>query len=104
MKNKNKNYLKKMLLDLLPDNYAERKTSKELCRILGLSFRNLKELVTELRVEYPICAVQIGRGGYWISNDKREIKEFIKMIEARKEGYEKTIAVMQNHYGPTIIN
>jgi hypothetical protein len=95
-------YLKENLFNLLSKDFNERKTSKELCDTLFISFRELKELITELRIDVPICSIETNGGGYWIATSNREINEFVGMIESRKAGYQKTIDVMQNHIKPEI--
>ena len=63
----------------------------------GLSFRRLKEIISELRITYPICSRDTNGGGYWLAEDEKDIKEFISMISRRRDGYNKTIAIMENH-------
>ena len=69
-------------------------TSKTLCSEINISFRELKRLITELRNEYPIVSRETNGGGYWIDKTNSEIQAFIKMIDARKIGYENTINTM----------
>lgn len=90
-------HLKSMVLELIPDKRAEAIQSKELQALTGLPLRRLKEVITELRKEYPICSKEIDGGGYWIAESENDIREFIMMIAKRRNGYNKTINRMQRH-------
>ena len=89
--------LKNMVLEQIPDKKAEAIQSKELQALTGLSFRKLKEVITELRKTYPICSKETDGGGYWIAENESDIREFIMMIAKRRDGYNKTINRMQRH-------
>ena len=69
---------------------------KRLCSNLNLSFRQVKKIITLLREEYPIVSKETNGGGYWLAKSENDIVQFIKMINARKLGYEETIDKMQN--------
>ena len=68
---------------------------KTICFESGLSFRIVKQIISELREEYPIVSKETDGGGYWLATDKDDIVRFIKMIDARKNGYEDTITKMK---------
>jgi len=89
--------IQEQVLNLIPKKREDAITSKELMNFTGLSFRHLKEIISELRITYPICSKEIDGGGYWLAEDERDIKEFISMISRRRDGYNKTIAIMENH-------
>jgi DNA-binding IscR family transcriptional regulator len=89
--------LKSMVLELIPSKRAEAIQSKELQARTGLPLRRLKEIITELRKTYPICSKEIDGGGYWMAENKNDIKEFITMIKKRRDGYTQTIKRMQKH-------
>ncbi len=89
--------LKSMVLERIPEKKAEAIPSKELQALTGLPLRKLKEVITELRKEYPICSKETDGGGYWIAEDEHDIREFIVMIAKRRDGYNKTINRMQRH-------
>lgn len=89
--------LKSMVLELIPDKRAEAIQSKELQVLTGLSLRKLKEVITELRKEYPICSKETDGGGYWMAENENDIREFIMMIAKRRNGYTQTINRMQRH-------
>ena len=88
---------KEIILSLIPETRAEAIPGKELMRLTHLKFREIKELITELRLEYPICAQETNGGGYWMAEKEQDIIEFIKMIERRRNAYNKTIEVMSHH-------
>jgi DNA-binding IscR family transcriptional regulator len=94
--------MKERLLDLIPNEKERAITSRELISLTGINFRQLKMLITELRMEYPICSKETEGGGYWIAESDKDIKEFINMISRRRDGYNKTIEVMQNHIGEEV--
>jgi DNA-binding IscR family transcriptional regulator len=89
--------LKSMVLGLIPDKRAEAIQSKELQVLTGLPLRKLKEVITELRKEHPICSKETDGGGYWMAENENDIREFIMMIAKRRNGYTQTINRMQRH-------
>ena len=89
--------IQEQVLNLIPKKREDAITSKELINLTGLPFRHLKEIISELRITYPICSKETDGGGYWLAEDERDIKEFISMISRRRDGYNKTIAIMENH-------
>jgi DNA-binding IscR family transcriptional regulator len=89
--------IQEQVLNLIPKKREDAITSKELMDFTGLSFRHLKQIISELRIIYPICSRETNGGGYWLAEDERDIKEFISMISRRRDGYDKTIAIMENH-------
>lgn len=89
--------IQEQVLNLIPKKREDAITSKELMNFTGLSFRHLKEIISELRIIYPICSRETNGGGYWLAEDERDIKEFISMISRRRDGYNKIIAIMENH-------
>jgi DNA-binding IscR family transcriptional regulator len=89
--------IQEQVLNLIPKKREDAITSKELMNFTGLSFRHLKQIISELRIIYPICSRETDGGGYWLAEDERDIKEFISMISRRRDGYNKTIAIMENH-------
>jgi DNA-binding IscR family transcriptional regulator len=89
--------IQEQVLNLIPKKREDAITSKELMSFTGLSFRHLKKIISELRIIYPICSRETDGGGYWLAEDERDIKEFISMISRRRDGYNKTIAIMENH-------
>ena len=94
--------IQEQVLNLIPKKREDAITSKELMNFTGLSFRELKKIISELRIVYPICSRETDGGGYWLAEDERDIKEFISMISRRRDGYNKTIEVMQNHIGDEV--
>ena len=89
--------IQEQVLNLIPKKREDAITSKELMNFTGLSFRELKKIISELRITYPICSRETDGGGYWLAEDEKDIKEFISMISRRRDGYNKTIAIMENH-------
>ena len=89
--------IQEQVLNLIPKKREDAITSKELMNFTGLSFRHLKQIISELRIIYPVCSRETDGGGYWLAEDERDIKEFISMISRRRDGYDKTIAIMENH-------
>ena len=89
--------LKGMVLEHIPDKKAEAIQGRELQALTGLPLRRLKEVITELRKTHPICSKETDGGGYWIAEDRNDIREFIMMIAKRRDGYNKTINRMRRH-------
>lgn len=94
--------MKERLLNLIPNEKERAITGRELTSLTGIKLRQLKVLITELRMEYPICSKETEGGGYWMAETDEDIKEFVKMISRRRDGYNKTIEVMQNHIGEEV--
>ena len=94
--------MKERLLNLIPNEKERAITGRELTSLTGIKLRQLKILITELRMEYPICSKETEGGGYWMAESDEDIKEFVKMISRRRDGYNKTIEVMQNHIGEEV--
>ena len=69
--------------------------AKDLCSEYQITFRELKQLITELRTDYPIVSKETNGGGYWLAENEQDIVEFINMIDRRRRGYEETIKMMQ---------
>ena len=97
MKTKNTENISEKVLGLIPTKKENAVTSRELMRMTGLKFRELKRIITDLRLEHPICAKETGGGGYWMAENDLDIKEFVSMISRRRDGYNKTIDIMENH-------
>ena len=89
--------LKSMVLEQIPNKKAEAIPGKELQALTGLPLRKLKEVITELRKEHPICSKETDGGGYWMAENENDIREFIMMIAKRRNGYTQTINRMQRH-------
>ena len=85
------------VLSLIPKDKASAITSKDLMSLTGFSFRGLKAIISELRRDYPICSKETDGGGYWIAENKDDVREFISMIARRRDGYNNTIDLMQNY-------
>ncbi len=91
-------YLKDLIVERLKDTNQENTiTSRELCRYLNVSFRRLKEIINELREDYPICAKETNGGGYWIARSQLEIRAYIAMLDRRVSGHIKNITAMARH-------
>ena len=97
MKNNSREDCKEIILSLIPQTQEEAIPGRELTRLTHLSLRTVKYLITELRVEYPICSKETEGGGYWMAENEQDIIEFIKMIERRRDAYNKTIEIMSHH-------
>lgn len=97
MKNHSREDHKEIILNLIPKTREEAIPGQELSRLTHLTSRAVKGLITELRVEYPICSKETEGGGYWMAESEQDIIEFIKMIERRRNAHNKTIEVMSHH-------
>ncbi len=97
MKNQSREDYKEIILSLIPQTQEEAIPGPKLSRLTHLTPRAIKALIAELRVEYPICSKETDGGGYWMAENEQDIIEFIKMIERRRNAYNKTIEVMSHH-------
>lgn len=89
--------LKNMVLERIPRTQADAISSKELQAVTGLSFRKLKKVISELRKTHPICSKETDGGGYWMAENKQDVRRFMMMIASRRNGYTQTINRMQRH-------
>lgn len=87
---------------LIPKEKKNAVTLGTLCSLTGLKARVVKDLITELRLEHPIVAKETDGGGYWFAESEQDITDFISMIKRRRDGYECTISIMQNHKAPIL--
>lgn len=90
-------YLKEVILEMLPQSRDKAVTTSALLQKTGIDVRALKNIISELRIEYPICSKEESPGGYWIADNDEDIMEFVGVMERRKRSYEKTVEVMSNH-------
>lgn len=61
-------------------------------QVTGLEDRRIRRAVAELRSKgYPVCSVTAHPGGYWLSNDVDELKEFIAQLEIQRDYFTKAI-------------
>ena len=97
MKNHSREDYKEIILNLIPQTRAEAIPGPELSRLTHFTSRAVKNLITELRVEHPICSKETEGGGYWMAENEQDIIEFVKMIERRRNAHNKTIEVMSHH-------
>ena len=97
MKNYSREDYKEIILNLISQTRAEAIPGPELSRLTHLTSRAVKNLITELRVEHPICSKETEGGGYWMAENEQDIIEFVKMIERRRNAHNKTIEVMSHH-------
>ncbi len=93
----NRKHINEVVLSVIPVGRKNAITGKELIAITGLKRRRLKEVITDLRHDHPICSKETGGGGYWIADNRMDIREFISMISARRMGYDHTINKMVYH-------
>lgn len=85
------------VLNLIPGSRDRSIKQRDLCKKSDLTPRALKEIIEDLREDYPIVAQQTGRGGYWMAETQEEIIEFVEMIKARRRGYQKTEETMKKY-------
>lgn len=88
------------VLNAIPRDRGKAIQSRALIRKCGLTFRRLKEIITDLREEYPIVAKETHGGGYWIAQSKDEVQDYMDMIGRRRDGYQDTINTMAHHLWP----
>lgn len=93
-------YEKEIILNQIPKEHANAITLPDLCARVGMSKRMVKEVITLLRDEHPVCAQETNGGGYWIAESDEDVYAFIRMIERRKRGYDETIDKMRAHVDP----
>lgn len=101
MSNKNKEKfeeLKILVLNKIRNSNKQKPiTSRNLCNDLNLSFRLLKQIITDLREDYAIVSKETNGGGYWLAETAEDILMFVNMIAARRNGYDETIKKMEKH-------
>jgi DNA-binding IscR family transcriptional regulator len=88
------------VLAAIPTSKEKAITSSELKNLFGISFRELKMIITILREKYPIVSKETDGGGYWLATIDEDIYDFIAMIARRRDGYNNTISTMQKYITP----
>ena len=71
--------------------------TSQICWALGLRPRELRNIIRDLREQYPIVSKEEDGGGYWIAKDNGDIEMFVERITRRKKRYEHTIRTMKKH-------
>lgn len=90
-------HLRNIVYNLIPTDKTNAISRSELQSITNIPLRQLKEIIADLRSTYPICSRETDGGGYWLSYDKKDIEEFVAMIERRIAGHTKLIKMMKSH-------
>ena len=74
-----------MVEELLNKGKENARTTEELVRACG--FSNKRELTLQIAKEREagaiICSSTVGRGGYYLPDDPRELREFINSMDNR---------------------
>ena len=80
-----------MVHELLAEGRANARTSRELCKVLNITPRELTRAVQkERREEQPICATATGSGGYYLAETKEEMQRFCNALLHRAGEIHKT--------------
>lgn len=97
MKAKDKSYIQEIVLSLLRTGEQNATATRVIKNATGLSTRDLKLVISDLREFYPICSKETDGGGYWLAANDDEINNFIALLERRIQSNIKTIEAMNNH-------
>lgn len=97
MKKVELSFLAERVKGLIPYTKDMAVTASHLMLYTGLSFRDLKQIISFLRIDNKICSKETDGGGYWYAESDDDIREFVAMIKRRRDGYNDTIALMENH-------
>jgi len=87
----------KQVLSVLKYGGENLTTTKTITNLTGISPRDIRQIISDLREEYPICSTTYNGGGYFIANTNKEIGRFIKGIQNRINEHEVTITNMIRH-------
>ena len=88
-KQKDENYLKKIILSLLPNEPSNVKSST-LAYQTGLNSRDVRFIIQKLRDdEYPICSTP--EKGYWIAQTSFDMDETMKKLESHIKSCQDTL-------------
>ena len=98
MKKIDEKLFKWQVLGLISTDRKHPTTTDELTMRIGISVRELKSIIFELRKDFPICSKVIDGGGYWMAEDAEDIRDFISLMESRIWSTKKTIDRMQYHF------
>lgn len=85
------------VVSLIPNPEAEAVKSNQLMEWTGLSFRVLKEVITDLRNHVLIVAKENEGGGYWIAENMQGVIRYVEMLTKRRYGYTRTINTMKRY-------
>lgn len=87
-----------IILALLPSCERDAVPLKELRGSMGgMSARKIKEIISDLRSCIPVVSKETEGGGYWIASNPEDVRRFMIMISNRRDGYNRTLAKMQNY-------
>lgn len=80
-----------MIHELLSEGEANALTGKELCKLLGITHRDLTLAVQRERQEgQPICASTNGKPGYYLAADRGEMTRYCSSLYKRAGEIHKT--------------
>ena len=97
MKREKETFIANRVLESITGTTKEPTSTKELMLRTGLTLRQLKAVIYQLRKDHPICSRSKDGGGYWIAQTDDEVREFINMLHARVYSSQKTLDYMLNH-------
>lgn len=81
-------------LEVLPKDKENAVTQTELADRLGITKREVRIVINNLREHYCICS---GNEGYWISNKASDVKEFLMRQDSQIKEMIKTRDYMISH-------
>ena len=63
-----------------------------LARKTGMTDRQVRKGIADLRAAgYPVCSITAHPGGYWLTKDAAELREFIAQLEEQRDYFGKAI-------------
>jgi len=86
-----------LLLNLIPEGKEHSIQGRDLMALTGWSFRQIKDMIKELRKTTPIISKVDGGGGYWIATKQEEIEEFIFKMQQVINTHLSVLSYMESH-------
>lgn len=87
----------KLILEMIPKGKDNPVTARTLEQVSGLHGKQIRDIISELREDYPICSRTTDGGGYWIATDEADTQRFINQMVSRRKAVNTTIANMIKH-------
>ena len=85
------------VIDYISTGYKNSITRKKLCSLTGLSDRDMRHQIEKLKVDYPICNYQDGKG-YFIAETPEEAERMLKQEGARIKAISNSCRGLRKYY------
>ena len=85
------------ILPYIPTGRANALTQHEIAALTGLSPRQVRNQITLLRGQYPICSSTLPSGGYYMAESVEDIDDTLRHMEGRAKKTWEPIVNLKRH-------